>query len=142
MFRQRHQSGGSIFQNSVITLLGSSERGLFEIGIRVYSSVESTEIIMTKELFREDSYLKCCDAVVTAVDADSLVLDQTVFYPTGGGQPGDVGSLTLESGETIKIIDTRKGENDILHVCAPGTALPAVGTRVRAKIDWERRTTD
>ncbi len=47
----------------------------------------------TNALFRDDAYLKSCDAVVVAVDEKGIRLDRTVFYPTGGGQPGDVGRL-------------------------------------------------
>ena len=52
---------------------------------------------MTDELFRRDSYLRECDAAVVAVDGQSVSLDRTVFYPLGGGQPGDSGSMTWAS---------------------------------------------
>jgi misacylated tRNA(Ala) deacylase len=96
---------------------------------------------MTEELFREDSYLKTCTATVTAVDATGVTLDRTVFYPMGGGQPGDIGTLRRADGSTIAITDTRKGQapGDILHVVAPGAALPAVGESVTVEIDWTRR---
>jgi misacylated tRNA(Ala) deacylase len=96
---------------------------------------------MTEELFREDAYLKSCTARVTAVDETGIRLDRTVFYPTGGGQPGDTGGLRRADGSTVAIADTRKGKDhgDILHVPAPGQAMPAVGEEVTAEIDWERR---
>lgn len=96
---------------------------------------------MTEELFREDAYLKSCTARVTAVDETGIRLDRTVFYPTGGGQPGDTGRLRRADGSTVAIADTRKGKDhgDILHVPAPGQAMPAVGEEVTAEIDWERR---
>jgi misacylated tRNA(Ala) deacylase len=94
---------------------------------------------MTDNLFREDSYLRECDAVVVATDDDAIVLDRTVFYPMGGGQPGDTGALAWEGG-SVAIIDTRYGEgNDICHVVAAGAAKPAVGTSVTASLDWDRR---
>jgi misacylated tRNA(Ala) deacylase len=94
---------------------------------------------MTDPLFREDSYLKECDATVVSVVADSVVLDRSVFYPLGGGQPGDVGSIAWD-GNDAGVIDTRYGDaGAILHVVAPGSPLPPVGSSVRAAIDWERR---
>ncbi len=92
-------------------------------------------------LFRDDAYLKSCEAVVVSVGEEGLRLDKTVFYPMGGGQPGDVGVLRLESGEEISVTDTRKGENheDVVHVLAPGATPPEVGSKVTAEIDWERR---
>ena len=95
---------------------------------------------MTKELFRADAYLRECDAEVVACGEDWVVLDQTVFYPMGGGQPGDEGVLELAGGETLKVLDTRKGEEPgtISHVV---DAVPAglVGQSVKARIDWDRR---
>lgn len=94
---------------------------------------------MTKELFRDDSYLKSCEATVTATSDSVVVLDQTVFYPTGGGQPGDTGTLEVAGGAKVEIVDTRKGETGIEHVVADGSVLPSVGDTVTAQIDWERR---
>lgn len=96
---------------------------------------------MTEELFRDDAYLRRCEAIVTAVDESGIRLDRTVFYPMGGGQPGDIGSLRRVDGSTITIADTRKGAapGEILHLPAPGQSLPAVGEKVTAEIDWERR---
>src|SRR3954464_2420256 len=95
----------------------------------------------TGELFREDAYLKSCEATVTAVDQRGIRLDRTVFYPTGGGQPGDTGTLRLASGETIAIVDAVKGDaaDEVIHVPALGTVLPPPGTELTAEIDWERR---
>lgn len=92
-------------------------------------------------LFRDDAYLKSCEAVVVSVSEEGLRLDKTVFYPMGGGQPGDSGSLTLETGERIPVADTRKGESheDVVHVLDPGATPPEVGSKVTAAIDWERR---
>jgi misacylated tRNA(Ala) deacylase len=96
---------------------------------------------MTEELFREDAYLKSCTARVTAVDETGIRLDRTVFYPMGGGQPGDTGLLRRADGSAIAIADTRKGKEhgDIVHLPAAGQPAPAVGEEVTAEIDWERR---
>ncbi|HUK07528.1 MAG TPA: alanyl-tRNA editing protein [Stellaceae bacterium] len=96
---------------------------------------------MTELLFRDDAYLKSCSATVTDVSERGIRLDRTVFYPTGGGQPGDTGVLRRADGGTIAIADTRKGDSldDVLHVTAPGSVLPAVGETVTAEIDWDRR---
>lgn len=93
---------------------------------------------MTEELFRADAYLQTCAARVVAVSSEGIVLDRTVFYPEGGGQPGDTGLLEAADGATIAIVDTRKSSDGILHVPAPG-ALPAIGDAVTATIDWDRR---
>lgn len=93
---------------------------------------------MTKDLFREDSYLKACTATVTASGDDFVRLDQTIFYPLGGGQPGDTGSLSWDSG-TARIVDTRYVDGDIAHMLEDGATSPAVGTSVNLAIDWDRR---
>ena len=94
----------------------------------------------TEELFRDDAYLRECTATVTAVDGAGIRLDRTVFYPTGGGQPGDSGVLKRADGSEIAITDTRKGEapGEIVHVPAAPTTLVA-GDQVTAVIDWARR---
>jgi misacylated tRNA(Ala) deacylase len=96
---------------------------------------------MTELLFRDDGYLRSCGARVTAADDRGIRLDRTVFYPTGGGQPGDTGVLRLSSGPTITIVDTIKGggPDEVIHIPAAGSALPAPGTELVAEIDWERR---
>ena len=96
---------------------------------------------MTEFLFRDDAYASRCEARVTATDARGIRLDRTVFYPTGGGQPGDTGVLRLASGQEIAIIDTVKGAlpDEVLHIPAPGSVLPETGTELVADIDWERR---
>lgn len=94
---------------------------------------------MTEELFREDAYLKNCTATVTAVGDTGVVLDRTVFYPTGGGQPGDTGTLTRADGSVAAITDTRKAEAGIAHVLAADAAAPAVGETVTVTLDWDRR---
>jgi misacylated tRNA(Ala) deacylase len=99
---------------------------------------------MTEELFREDAALLECTATVVAVDVAGVVLDRTVFYPLGGGQAGDAGTLTTDSGALLVIADTRKHKErpgDIAHVPAPGADMCTFtpGTRVTARIDATRR---
>jgi misacylated tRNA(Ala) deacylase len=94
---------------------------------------------VTELLFREDSYLKACDASVLQADAGAIVLDRTVFYPMGGGQPGDSGTIRWNGG-SAEVSDTRYGEDgQIRHVVAEGSALPAVGSKIEAELNWERR---
>lgn len=93
-----------------------------------------------EELFRQDSYLKECPAKVVASSVEGIELDRTIFYPTGGGQPGDTGRLRFGD-RVVEIVDTRKGATPgaILHVPAEGSSLPDVGADVAAEIDWDRR---
>ncbi len=92
-------------------------------------------------LFRDDAYLKSCQAAVAWAGHGRLRLDRTVFYPNGGGQPGDTGHLELADGTRIAIADTVKGSgpDDVVHVTAADATLPGPGTRVTARIDWDRR---
>lgn len=85
--------------------------------------------------------MQSCNAVVVAVSDDGIELDRTVFYPLGGGQPGDTGWLRCTDGTLVEIVDTRKGppEGRILHLPAEGSGLPSAGEPVRAEIDWKRR---
>ena len=99
---------------------------------------------MTEELFREDASLWSCDATVLACDETGVVLDRTVFYPQGGGQAGDAGTLTAASGAVLQVADARKHParpGAIVHVPAAGSdAAPfAPGARVVATIDAARR---
>jgi misacylated tRNA(Ala) deacylase len=94
-------------------------------------------------LFRKDAYLKSCTATVIHAGSEGIRLDRTVFYPTGGGQPGDTGKMTWSGGEIV-IADARKyrAENepeDILHIAAEATILPAPGTPVEMTLHWDRR---
>jgi misacylated tRNA(Ala) deacylase len=94
-------------------------------------------------LFREDAYLRSCPARVTAVSERGIELDRTVFYPMGGGQPGDTGIVRLSGKEgTLRIIDTRKAESPdgVLHLLEGDPALwPSPGESVELELDWDRR---
>lgn len=97
---------------------------------------------MTDRIFQQDAYARLCDAIVLAADAGGVVLDRTVFYPLGGGQPGDTGELVLEDDTRLAVVDARKAEDGtIVHVLAENSPLPLVGARVTAAIDWPRRYT-
>ncbi|MFS8087429.1 MAG: alanyl-tRNA editing protein, partial [Acidobacteriota bacterium] len=95
---------------------------------------------MSTLLFRDDAYATDCVAVITLVDERGIQLDRSVFYPAGGGQPGDTGVLRSALGD-IAIANTIKGEGPeiVIHVPAPGARTPAAGEAVTAAIDWTRR---
>ena len=88
---------------------------------------------MAELLFREDPYLRACEATIVSVHEGAVELDRTVFYPLGGGQAGDTGRLG-----DWRVIDTRKGADTVLHILEPGAA-PQPGMKVAIEIDWERR---
>ena len=96
---------------------------------------------MTEELFRSDTYARSCEAEVIAVDERGIQLDRTVFYPEGGGQPGDTGMLRLAAGHELRIADTRKGAvpGEIVHVPAQAVDWLKPGLRITVEIDWARR---
>ena len=100
---------------------------------------------MTDPLYRDDAYMRDCAATVTAInDRGGIILDRSVFYPTGGGQPGDKGVLHWDGGETpiaTPIITAVKGEtpDQVVHVPAEGAPLPPVGAQVTARLDWDTR---
>ena len=99
-------------------------------------------VAATATLFRDDAYLKETPATVVAInDRGGILLDRTVFYATSGGQPGDTGVLRRADGSEIAIAATVTGEtkDEIIHVPANGSPVPAVGETVTAAIDWERR---
>lgn len=96
----------------------------------------------TELLFRDDAYLPETEATVLGVnDRRGIVLDRTVFYATGGGQPGDVGRLTRADGAPIAIATAVYGEDksEIVHVPGEAEPLPEPGETVTAALDWERR---
>ncbi len=98
---------------------------------------------MTTPLFLEDSYLSTCNATVTDIDERGIQFDQTIFYATGGGQPGDTGKIRLNSGAEIPVTTTIKeretGEH--IHIADPvdTITMPKVGDVCELHIDWQRR---
>jgi misacylated tRNA(Ala) deacylase len=94
---------------------------------------------MTQRLFLDDPTLASASATVIASEPEGIVLDRTVFYARGGGQPGDTGMLRWDGG-TTPITEAVKGEGDaIRHLPASDAPLPPVGAVVEAAIDWNRR---
>lgn len=90
---------------------------------------------MTELLFREAPYLKSCEATVLEVRENAVILDRTIFYPLGGGQPGDTGRIG-----GLRVVDTRKGEGDsVLHIFEPPSEKPKAGEKLPKEIDWDRR---
>ena len=100
----------------------------------------------TETVFRDAPYDKSCEATILAVnDLGGIILDRTVFYPTGGGQPGDCGVLRAGDGQTVQVATTVKGRDEdggadvLIHVLAEDQTALEPGTVVTAEIDWERR---
>ena len=93
--------------------------------------------VVTKLLYLEDSYLRECNATVVSVKDDKYVtLDQTIFYPKGGGQPHDTGKL-VRNAETFNVVYVGKFSGEVSHeVDHPGLKT---GDTVRCVLDWERR---
>jgi misacylated tRNA(Ala) deacylase len=94
---------------------------------------------VSENLCYTDAYLRSVDAVVTAVEGELVTLDRTVFYPGGGGQPSDRGTLAAADGRSWAVVGAKKSGDDIVHELEAGAAAPSVGERVTAALDWERR---
>lgn len=95
---------------------------------------------MTDQLFQKDSYLKKCEAIITNIVENSIELNCTVFYPQGGGQPGDSGIIYKEDGNKILINNTIKGsKTEILHQSNNEINNFLVGDKVMAEINWDIR---
>ena len=96
---------------------------------------------MSENICYTDGYVRMVEASVVQVDEDAnaVLLERTVFYPGGGGQPSDSGVLIGDSGGSWRITGARKRGDDIWHTVEPGSGLPAIDSKVSAEIDWERR---
>ncbi|MCO5734020.1 alanyl-tRNA editing protein [Rhizobium sp. SSA_523] len=97
---------------------------------------------MTRALYRDDFYLSTAEGVVTAVAEDGAIeLDQTCFYASSGGQPGDTGFLERADGSRISLGQTRHGatKDIILHVPLEGEPRPDIGETLTLHVDWARR---
>jgi len=97
---------------------------------------------MTEKMYTTDAYLDVCDARVVAATPLGIVLDRTVAYARGGGQPGDTGTLTTDVA-TLELVDTftDRDSGELIHQLAEGSAVPDVDAPVRVAIDVERRRT-
>ncbi|MEO1398813.1 MAG: alanyl-tRNA editing protein [Pseudomonadota bacterium] len=97
----------------------------------------------TTQLFAEDAYLSTAEAKVVAIgDGGHIVLDQTNFYATSGGQPGDSGLFERADGTSLTVETTvyaSGGKTTILHKLAEGAAIPEVGETLTLHVDWKRR---
>lgn len=97
----------------------------------------------TELLFRDDAYRVETDATVTAInERGGIILDRTVFYANGGGQPGDTGVLVCADGSSVPIATTvwnDAAKSEVAHVPAEGAVMPSVGEAVRIVLDWPRR---
>jgi len=91
---------------------------------------------MTTELFLEDSYMRGCDAQILELENDQVILDQTVFYPTGGGQEHDTGTL-WQNGRAYKVTRVKREAGRILHIVEHAEGLEP--GPVQLEIDWDRR---
>ena len=95
---------------------------------------------MTEELFRSDAYLRECTAVVIAVNENRVQLDKTVFYPEGGGQPGDIGWMIRAVGSEVPIVDTQYHSSEgLIHLIGEASSVPLIGEEIQLRIDWNRR---
>lgn len=96
--------------------------------------------MMTKTLYHDDSYQKEFTATVTAINEDKhgVALTQTTFFPGGGGQPADFGTLTVD-GQTYAVKRAKKIKGEIFHLLEKDSPLPTVGISIQGKVDWEHR---
>ena len=95
---------------------------------------------MTELLYHTDSYIQDFDAVVHSVlpEERAVVLDRTAFYPGGGGQPCDFGSLSI-AGVDYPVIKVKKQGDDVLHFLGGDMSLPTMGNASHGTLDWARR---
>ena len=92
---------------------------------------------MTEKIYLSDSYVKEFDAKVVASQGNTVVLSRTAFFPGGGGQPFDTGTLET-NGVEYKVVETRKEGEEVLHVLEQADQL-GIGSGVHGKLDWSKR---
>ena len=92
---------------------------------------------MTIELFRNDSYLKEHSTIISEIVSEGLVLNETIFYPEGGGQPGDDGSITVDN-QNIKINGTKYIDNKLVHLVENINGLNK-NEQVKLNLNWVKR---
>jgi misacylated tRNA(Ala) deacylase len=123
--------------------LRSGRRAAAQRGAQLETPLRADASLLgvSENLCYTDAYLRQTDATVGGVDpeAHAVLLDRTVFYPGGGGQPPDEGLLTGDSGGDWRVIGAKKRDDDIWHTIHADDELPAVDTQVSAELDWERR---
>jgi misacylated tRNA(Ala) deacylase len=95
---------------------------------------------MTELLYQKDSYLQEFNAIVSAIDPEThaICLDQTAFYPGGGGQPHDTGWINWDN-SSRNVIRVKKIGDQVWHIVDPDVTLPQPGTQLGGKVNWERR---
>jgi len=94
---------------------------------------------VTIKLYTDDAYLASNDSIVESLKNNEVVLESTVFYPVGGGQPGDTGTLSWENNQAEVINTYCDKTGSIRHVLSENSSLPAIGQTITASINWERR---
>jgi misacylated tRNA(Ala) deacylase len=95
---------------------------------------------MTELLYQTNSYIQDFDAVVSSVlpQERAVILDRTAFYPGGGGQPCDFGSLSI-AGMNYPVTKVKKQGEDVLHFLGGDASLPTIGSSIQGTLDWTRR---
>jgi misacylated tRNA(Ala) deacylase len=118
-----------------------SLQAIEQISVALHTFLANNRLMPTDLLYYNDSYLRSFSSGIVAADADTnaVALAETAFFPTGGGQPNDLGTLTFD-GAVAEVVDVTKGrDGHVWHTLAAGATLPAAGTAVAGEIDWERR---
>lgn len=94
---------------------------------------------MTEKIYLKDAYAKQLVAKVSKVTEDGVLLNRTIFYPTGGGQPCDTGTLkSVATGKAYEVVETKKFEDDVIHILK-GSEKPTEGEELNCEIDWPKR---
>ena len=92
---------------------------------------------MTEELFRNDSYLKELDVIISDITPEGLIFDKTIFYPEGGGQPGDEGFVTSDENKT-RVLGTKYINQKLVHLVEETQDFKK-NDKVKLELDWSRR---